>query len=413
MADTIASVTGSLTTLSNLFKVLYDKKSFAVFNTASPLWSKIRKEHGSFKGKSLSIDQVLGFSGSVGSGSLPLSNVFSESNASLTRKKIYARVNLDREAMIASKGNEAAFEQATKRVIRKAVESFMRNMSRQLFAFENGKVATGDNSTTVTGAGTAADPYVVVMAAATFVKSFIELKDYWNCGSETTPLEVTAVNYSTRAVSLAGTSATLASAASSTATSAKFYMQGSKDTDIQSILGIASLTSGTTPYGLDFALNNWQSAQLNASSAGISTDLVNQIVTDVEFKSGESPDLLVTSYKQYRKFQDLLGDKVRYMAVQNRAPIFRKPEFNFEGIQWMTSSGPVPIVPDRMCPDGHFLALNTDNITLHTAEAPKWADEDGTVLLRNATADSYEARYAMYGDLFVHPAAQGLLYGLA
>ncbi len=417
MSDTIASVTANLTTLSSLFKVLYDKKSYAVFNTASPLWSRIRKDHGAFKGKSLSIDQVLGFSGSVGSGTLPLSNVFSESNASMTRKKTYARVNLDREAMIASKGQEAAFEQATKRVVRKAVESFMRNMSRQLFAFENGKVAECDNATVITGAGTTGAPYVVVLLASTFVKSFVELKDYWNCGSETTALEVTAMNYATRAVSLVGTSTILAARSStggdSAASTAKFYMQGSKDNDIQSILGITKLTSGTTPYGLDFAVNAWQSAQLDASSAGITTDLLNQIITDVEFKSGESPDLIVTSFKQYRKFQDLLGDKVRYMPVANRDSAFRKAEFNFEGIQWHTADGAVPIVPDRMCPDGHLMALNTDNIVLSTAEAPKWADEDGTVLLRNATADSYEARYACYGDLFVHPAAQGVLYGLA
>ncbi len=308
MSDTVTAATANLTTLTAQFKLKYGKKSYAVFNTATPVLSRIKKEHGAFKAKSLTIEAILGFSGSVGSGTLPLANVFTDSNAVLTRKKLYARILLDREAIIASKGEENAFEQVTKRQVKKGVESFMRNLSRQLFAFENGKIFEGDNATTVTGVGTTADPYVVVALASTFVKGFIEIKDYVNVGSETTPLEIVAVNQSTRAVSLRGSSATLATATSgaggsSTATTAKVYMQGSKDTDIQSILGAVTQASSTL-YGITVAAPRWQSVQINASSAGITTDLINQLVTDVEFQSGESPDLLVTSYKQYRKIQD-------------------------------------------------------------------------------------------------------------
>ena len=71
----MADVTASLTTLSNLFKIKYGKKSYAVFNTSTPLWSRVKKEHGMFKGKSLSLEAVLGFTGSVGSGTLPETNV--------------------------------------------------------------------------------------------------------------------------------------------------------------------------------------------------------------------------------------------------------------------------------------------------------------------------------------------------
>lgn len=408
---TITDTSANLTSLSNMFKIQYGKKSYAVFNTATPFWGKLKKEHGMFKGKSLALEAILGFSGSVGSGTLPTTNVFNDQNASLTRKRIYARILLDREAMIASKGEAAAFEQATKRMVKKGVESFMRNVSRMLFAFENGKLFEGDNTTTVTGAGTTGSPYLVTALSSTFVTAFVEIKDYVNVGSETTLLEIVAVNYTTLVVSLVGVSATLAAAAGSTATAAKVYMQGSKDTDMQSFLQVCKATSSTL-YGITVG-PRWQSVQIDATSAGVTTDLINQLVTQTEFQSGESPDLIVTSYKQYRKIQDLLGDKVRYTSVGNSNPAFRKAEFNFEGIEWVTNSGPIPIVADRMCPDDHLFAANTENIVLYTAEAPKWADEDGTVLLRSSTADAYEARYVMYGELFVHPNAQGVLYNLA
>ena len=159
--------------------------------------------------------------------------------------------------------------------------------------------------------------------------------------------------------------------------------------------------------------NRWQSAQIDASSAGISTDLINQLVSNVEFQAGESPDLIVTSYKQLRKIQNLLGDKLRYCAVSPRDPVFKKAGVNFSAVEWNTQKGPVALVADRMCPDDHLFALNTDEIVLHQAEAPKWFSEDGTVLLRSSSADAYEARYGFYGDLFVHPNAQGVIYGLA
>ena len=313
--------------------------------------------------------------------------------------------------MIASQGIENAFEQVTKRQIKKGVESFMRNLERQLFAFENGKLFEGDNATNVTGVGGVS--YVVTGLASTWVDGFVEVGDSVQVAAETTVLKISAVNRTTRAVTLLGNSATL-TAAIGGPTNAKVYIQGCNSataSDIQSILAVCKATTGTL-YGVTVA-DRWQSQQINANSAGLTTDLINQLITQVEQYSGESPDIIVTSYKQYRKLQDLLGDKLQYMDVTNREKMFNKAMFNFQGIQWNTTSGVIPVVTSKMCPDDHMFALNTDNIGFYSAEAPKWFDEDGTVLLRSSSADSYEARYGVYGELFVHPNAQGVIYGLA
>lgn len=415
MADDVSN----LTTYSNLFKIKYDKKSYAVFNTHNPLWAKIGKQDGVFKGKNTyTIDAELGFDGAVGSYALPEASTRNDVNATLARTKQYARILIDREAMLASEGKEHAFEQLTKRKVRKAVESFMRNCERQLFALENGKIFEGDNATNVSGDGTSGSPYVVRALSSTWVEGFVEIGDKVNVGSETTTLQITAVDTSTLDVSLVGTSATLAAAAGGpSATAAKIYMQNSKDHDMQSILAVTKATGGSL-YNVAVQ-KGWKSAQVNASSAGLSTDLINRLITQVEYQAGSSPDLIVTSYKQYRKLQDLLADKLRYMDVTNRDKLFRKPEFNFQGIQWNSRDGQIPIVTSRMCPDDHMLALTTDDITLYTSQKAKWFDEDGTVLLRSAWAqastnsDSYEARYGFYGDIFAHPNSQGVLYGLA
>jgi hypothetical protein len=412
MADTAVSAS----TLSNTFKIKYSKKSFQAFNTSTPLWTRIKKAHGEFNGKQLNIEAVLGFTGSVGASVLPQTNIYNDQNAVLTRKKLYARILLDREAMIASKGADGAFEQVTKRQVKKGVESFMRNMERMLFAYENGKIFEGDNSTVLSVGmlGTTAAPYVVVGLSTSWVDGFVEVGDSVQVAGESTILNITAVTRSTRSVSLVGSSVILAAAAAGgTATSAKIYMQGSNGSatnEIQSLLAACKATTSTL-YGVTVG-ERWQSAQINAASAGVTTDLINQLVTTVEAQSGESPDLIVTSYKQYRKIQDILGDRVRYTDVANRVAAFNKAQFNFKGLEWMTQSGVIPVVVSKMCPDDHLFALNTDGICFYSAEAPKWIDDDGTVLLR-ASTDAFEARYACYCELFVHPYMQGVLYGLA
>lgn len=410
MADTSLNLTNT----ANMFQILYDKKSLITFNTATPLLSKIDRNE-KFLGKSRVLEAVTSFGGGVGAGTLPETAIWDDQNATITRKKLYSRIILDREAMKASKGGIGAFEDATKRRVKKGVQDFTRNLSRTMFALENGKLFEGDNSTTVTGAGTSIAPYVVVGLASTWVQGFVELHDKVNVGSETTILEITAVNWTTRAVSLVGTSATLAAVSStggsSSATTAKVYMQGSKDNDPQSILAACAATSSTL-HGITVG-PRWQAAQLNAASAALSTDLMAEVVSTVEFNCGESPNLIVTSHKQKRKLENLLGDKVRYCMDSPRNPLFQKANFQFQGVEFGTSKGPVTVVADRMCPDNVMLFLNTDQICLYSAGPAQWADDDGSVFMRLAGSDAYEARYACYLETFVNPASQGYLYGLA
>jgi hypothetical protein len=404
----MADVSLGVTNTTAMFQILYDKKSLILFNTATPLLKKIVRDE-KFLGKSRVLEAITSWGGGVGSGTLPETNVFEDQNATITRKRMYSRIEIDREAMKASKNGQGAFEDATKRRVRKGVEDFMRNMSRALFAIENGKIFECDNTTNVTG--TAGVTYTLTGLASTWVPGFVEKKDKVQIGSEVTaPLEISSVNYVTRTVVLLGTSATLTAAIGAPST-AKVYMQGSKDNDIQSILQAVEATSGTL-YGITVG-PKWQSFQKSAASAALSTDLMNEVVSQVEFQSGESPDLIVTSYKQLRKLQNLLGDKVRFMVQEPRSPLFRKAQFNFSAIEFSTASGPIPVVADRMCPDDRMLFLNTDQICLYSAGPAQWADDDGTVFLRLAASDAYEARYALYGDVFISPTSQGVLYSLA
>src|SRR6185312_15642998 len=78
-----------------------------------------------FKGTQRDFPIQTSFGGSVGASRLPTPNSAKTVLVTLTRKKHYARINIDRETMIASKG-EGAFIDATQFETEGKLKSFMR-----------------------------------------------------------------------------------------------------------------------------------------------------------------------------------------------------------------------------------------------------------------------------------------------
>lgn len=405
----------SLSEASALFKIKYEKLSENVYNSANVLLGRCKKSY-SFTGKQLSIAIPQSFSGGVGSGSLPKANTAIYSDAQITAKKMYAVVELDRETIKAAMSDEGSFVRATKEVVKKGVESFMRNLSRTLFNDGTGEIGEGDNTTDVSGDGSASTPYVVTLAAASFKESNLEERDLVNIGSETTTLEIDEVDPDNKTIKLKGTSATLATAvgqsAGSRETNAKIYMQGSKDNDPQGLKGICDATSGTK-YNISVA-RRWKSQQKAAGGSAISTDLLNEMMLKVEKASGKSPNLIVTSFKQYEKILNLLEDQKRY-EVKTRSGLKSKSgaDISFSGVEFMSSSGPVGIFPERFCEDDRVYFLNDNHIHIYHRPDFGWFDDDGTVFLRKSDSDAYEARYGGYLETYINPCFHGVLTGLS
>ena len=131
----------SLSEVSALFKIKYEKLSENVYNSANVLLGRVKKSYN-FTGKELAIAIPQSFSGGVGSGELPTANTAIYGDARIQAKKMYAVVEIDRETIKASLSDEGAFVRATKEVVQKGVESFMRNLSRALFNDGSGKLGT-------------------------------------------------------------------------------------------------------------------------------------------------------------------------------------------------------------------------------------------------------------------------------
>jgi hypothetical protein len=252
---------------------------------------------------------------------------------------------------------------------------------------------------------------VVVIGSASWKEANWEENDFINYDAEATDLEVVKVIPSSRTVHLVGTSSGLAALAGSgpVPTSKKFYMQKSKDNDPLGLKSVCDATSSTL-YGIDVG-RRWQASQMDANGAGISTDRLNQIMLDVQYKSGKVPRMLVTSFTQYRKILNLLEDQKVY-SIEPRAEDL-KGKISFKGVEFMSSSGPVGIFAERFCDDDRVYALNDNYITSHHRPDFGWFDDDGTVFLRLSSSDAYGARYGGYYQNYIVPTFQGVITGLA
>ena len=419
----------SLVTATNVFKRKFWKMSDAVFNASTVTWSRINK-NSDFVGKDMFVSNPLSFSGGVGSGSLPTANVGKYEGSIINSKKIYAVCQVEREAIKASEQSEGAFVKAMAETVKKTLESYMRNVSRMLFADGTGVLAKGAGSSAaaaVSGAGTTGSPYLITLTSSTFFDANLEERDLVQIGTgaaadnsgaavEGTFLEISAVDTTNFTVSLVGSSTRLAALVAGTAkfaTTDVIIMQNSYNNDITGLRGISNQSAAGSGSIYNVPVQRrWSMQVLDASAAAITVDLINQEMLKIERKSGKVPNLIVCGFKQYQKLLALQENQKRY----NLSPKDSKysGQFSFDGLQFMSTAGIVPVVYDRFVHDDEIWLLNDNYITITMRPGGvQWFEEDGTVFLRDSGSDSYSARYGGYLENYVIPTFHGQIKNLA
>lgn len=391
----------SITNVNNLFKIKYGKLSENVYNSANVMLARQKKVFD-FTGRQLFVPVPSGFTGGVGSGSLPTANFSDVEDALITAKKVYSVIEIDREAMKASANDEGAFVRATKWQVQKGVESYMRNASRILWNDGTGSLGVIDTGgVTDNGGGN----YDLVVTAATFKEANFEERDYINIETGNTDLfEVLSVTPSTRTINVQRTTGSQVPVDTD-----ELFMQGSENNDPLGFKGIIDTQVGSL-YGITVG-RRWQATREDVGGAGLTTDLMNKQMLEIQRKSGKVPNLIVTSFTQYRKLLNLLEDQKQYM-VEPRMPEL-KGKISFKGLEFMSAAGAVPIFPERFVEDDRMYFINDNFMTCHHRPGFGWFDEDGTVLLRNPSSDSYGARYGGYYENYICPPFHGALVNLA
>lgn len=408
---------------TNLFKINYYKKSENMYNSENVLQGRIRKRFD-FTGKQRFVATPLSFSGGVGAAKLPVSNAGNYEGAIITAKRVYATCQIERESMKASANDAGSFVRATAETVKKTVESYMRNSSRILFGDGSGILGVGTGaSVNVSGNGSVGTPYLVTFAAAAFKEANWEEKDFVQMVditaglylgtaeggvAVTNLLEVVAVAPASYAVSLVGTSTRLAAltGAGPITGNDAIAMQRSY---MGEPAGLKLLEGGIDPIYSIAKQRRWEAFVEAAAGKGVTTDLMNKVMLTVEKRFGKAPKMVMASYAQFQNILALLEDQKVYNLPNRNI----KGSLSFQGVEFMSTRGPIGLFVDRFCDDDKIYFLNDDYIECHHRPGFGWFDDDGTVFLRENDEDSYGARYGGYYENYITPTAHGLLSGLA
>lgn len=415
----------SLTDTSAMFLTLFEGRSANMYNSENVLEGRIKKNY-KFVGKQMNLETQLSFAGGVGSALLPVANTSKVEQQVVTAKKVYARCLVDRESLKAASSTKGAFQTFLGYPIKKTVESYMRNLSRVNFGDGTGILGRG-NAVAPTGAGTVGSPYLVTIRLSDWKlanweeKDFVQYVSGLNAGdnlggtpeggsSVTNLLEIVSVDPDTRVIGLVGVSPALAALVAGPTvlpTTSGFCMQRSYLSDPNGLGNVLMATSGTL-YGISVQ-RRWQASQVNAAGAGIITDMLNEVMLKVEKVFGKVPNMIVLNYNQFQKLLAQLEDQKVYNLPNRNV----KGSLSFSGIEFMSTRGAIGIFTDRFCDEDKVYFLNDNFISRTHRPDFGWFKDDGTVFLRAADLDEYEARYGGYMDNVIVPTAHGVLYNLA
>ena len=409
---------------SPMFKRVFGEYGNNLYGTGKNdiVWSQITKKF-TFKGSEMRFPVKVTFGGGVGFGALPIANASRMVNVELTRKAAYARMNLDRQTMIASKGREGAFREALQEEVEGKINSFMR---AQACAFYNdGSGVLGQFSGNATGS--AAAPVITALATGTykFRQAFFEESDYIQVAQGGTVLlssvwEITDVNTTTRVITLArisgGDDLTAIGAGTHSIALQGSFGSFASPTCPMGLKGVVEFASGslyTVPFQRRFR-SLGVNAQVASVNQAISIDFLNRAQTQTLNLAGEACNIIAPSFNQYEKLLNRLGDNVRYTKLTSEPnKMTSKALVSFDAVSMAMTGGEVKIVPTRYAEDDRVYGVNTDKITQYYAENFGWFDEDGNMLDRMKDLDAYEARFGGYYETFINPLYQWYIFNLS
>lgn len=151
---------------------------------------------------------------------------------------------------------------------------------------------------------------------------------------------------------------------------------------VDSFLGV---NRNTDPVRL---AGNW----LDATSMSVEDALI-QGSTNVKKQSSMG---ITHFFMGYSKFAQLLKSQSAKVVIEEQV----NPDVSFEGIEVLTSSGRVAVVPDRNCPPDRIIGLNLGTWDyIHLGDPIQIFNLDGNTWLRQPSDDGMEIRFFSLGNL--------------
>ena len=227
-----------------------------------------------------------------------------------------------------------------------------------------------------------------VLPTGIFIELFIGTGAVADSGNQ---LEVTAINETTKVITVTGTISALAAA--------DVLVRGSNTTNSynKEWTGLAAIVDDTTTLHdinpADYPV--WKATKNDISSGGTPGTLTElaliNLVQSVDKKGGDV-DVMLASPGVFNAYWNLLQGLRQFT---NGATLTGgQRAFSFDAL-----GKPIKFVSDYAAPENTLYALSSKEIVLNRKRDWSWMDRDGSMWSRVSDTDAYEARYFQYSQL--------------
>lgn len=282
----------------------------------------------------------------------------------------------------AADSDEESFVNAVVDALDMAKERLLKDENRQFFGLGNGLLA-------VPSANAASNVTSFAVDSAQYLRANMVI-DIFNGSTKT--VDSKRILDVDKVAGVVYFSTSLGAALITTDQLVKENIRDSAPTDGKEMMGLRGIiddsTDLTTFENLDATSSRiWRGRRINASSANLTSDLLQRLLDDVEVLGGEAPDTIIMHQKQRRKYLDIVVPQKRYMDGKMDSG-FSKLSFN--GIDlWL----------DPDCQDDTVYAIKKSHIQKFELEAMGMGKHDGSdTFLRKVNSDVFQAYWRHYSN---------------
>lgn len=399
------------------------KREEKAFHEHSPLLALLRQEE-TLKGKEMEFLYKLSNAATVSAGYVHCkSTVGASKKIRLVAKKLYAYTDVDGETMeIFKKDMESVIASFATRFLDEPVQAFRQNIERQIMTGDltgSGILATVDS---VTGSGTVGTPYLASLPSDTVEEKFkvgmvLHKNDDGLDGSDKDG------NLTLKVVSVTPTDGSSAliiglvgNPSSALVATDELYMASSKGHELIGLRGLLLANAGDTVYGtsLDEQMASTKVDVSGFADSTVSSRIVRDALTKIKRKSGEYPDLIMTSDEIYRDLEEIMDGSKTFFIPWNSGTKQGIVPIGFNGVEFIMNGKTIRVVASEFVKKSEIFLLNTKHMVLkwRPGGKPKWDDIDGTVFRTETCVDSFDARYKAYGEFMANVGYMGIITGV-
>ena len=387
MANQFASISNALGILKNW----YAGPIVSQFNDDIPLYREMEKGKEKFSGlqvvRPVKVRRNPGIGAVSDGGTLPKIGKQTTTQATISAKFNYLRFGVTGPMIKASQGDKGAFVSIMEFEMEQGLVDLKKDVNRQLFWDGSADLATvsanavASNVVTVTGREASEDGSKFLDAE--YVIDFVD---------GTTGL-VKASGVTINSI-VTGVTATLTLDQVVTVSANDIVVRsGSLNQEIQGLLTF--LDGGTSSiYGIDRATyTNFQGNSINALAGQMTLNGLKQAHNAMRQKGAGKLGALYSDFDSERFYEKLLIADKRYNGKVKGDGTFSSKDENY--LEYSS----VPWIPDPDCPQRVFM-LDPKTLKKYVLSELEWADETGTYLIAQTSADSFEARLRLFANVF-------------